>query len=158
MYYLLKSIIIIVVLLLCIPDLKGEEYFLSNITYEELRGFISLETDENDETIEFLNIKDPITGNSEIIPTANINAGIVIFRIKNRNVIKLKGVNFDLKFGGKVVLEYLSNGITRKWKKDILNITSSYTLTKDSLIVKDMEFKVKKVLGNEIGIKRIIYK
>ena len=157
MFYLFRSVVLLFILLLCIQDLNGKDYYLTNLIYKGDVGELSLITDRSNEFIKYLSIRDPDTGESSVVSTDKIEEGIVLLKVKNYEVVKLKGNNFNLKYGGKLTLDYLYNGVTKKRKQETIKLSSSFVLFKDNTRIDSMRFIEKKVLGKTVGIKKIIF-
>jgi hypothetical protein len=89
-------------------------------------------------------------------------AGIVLRRVKNKDLLILKSLNLDDRNGGSLEIDFLYNGITGKRKNFVVELgrtSDSWQLSKDGRIINHLELISNKVmiLGT-VGIKKIIVK
>ena len=85
--------------------------------------------------------------------------GLVLEKRNDHELMKLKGINFDLDQGGLVEIDTLYNGATKERKKYQLQLTQTqngWALIKDKKLIKDIHIKVNKVMFlGPVGIKSL---
>lgn len=137
---------------------------LAYITNEEDKSIIDLQLltdDQSDVSHLQLKFKDENGKITDVDKyTAKIAAaGIVLYKVDGREVVKLKSDNFSSHQGGEIELNFLYNGITgsRGVKKlDLSRNGDNWELTDNADGVKNLHFvSNKKAIIGTIGIKRI---
>jgi hypothetical protein len=85
--------------------------------------------------------------------------GLVLEQRNDFELMKLKGLNFDLDQGGMVEIDTLYNGATKERKKYQVQFTQTqqgWAIIKDKKIIKDIFIKVNKVMFiGAVGIKSL---
>jgi len=147
---------------------------VSNITYAEEIELIATSNDEDKEiTTLYIDVDEEnviqafgiITYlDNEILYKTQLatelgEKGVVLYKTRGRDVVKLYGQNVDGVSGGKTKLSYLYNGITKKRRKypmELSLIGNEWSLTVEGQIVKELHFHSnRKPIIGVIGIKRI---
>ena len=86
-------------------------------------------------------------------------AGIVLRRVKNKDLLILKSLNLDDRNGGSLEIDFLYNGITGQRRKFVVELdrtSDSWQLSKDGRIIKHLELISNKVIiFGTVGIKEI---
>jgi len=142
---------------MCVQKTRGREYYLSELRYNGQIGELSLCTDEFDHKISFFEIKDPESEEVKRLPASQIFDEIILLKIKDYEVIKLRSEDFNLSYGGNFTLDYLYNGLSNKRKQIELELTPSFEIQFDGEKVFSMRFIENKFLGQIVGIKKVIF-
>ena len=157
MFYLFRVFILLFVMLLSIQSLDGKDYHLSDLVFNSDIAELSLRTDSGDNFMESLSIKDLSSGEVNRVSLDNIRTGIVLLKSKDYEVVKLRGENFSIFYGGELTIDYLYSGLTNKMKQEHIVVTSNYNIVKEGIPVHTMRFVENKLFGKTIGIKKIIF-
>lgn len=91
---------------------------------------------------------------------AEVNEGVLLLAIKSHEVLKLISPNFTPEVGGNVILDFLYNGISGSRGSldvDLVREGDEWQVYKNNVKISKLSIKKKKVLGKEVGIKRIEY-
>ena len=100
------------------------------------------------------------------VQTFSINdlneGGVVLYRTEGRDVFKLSSNSMDRIMGGDVILTYLVDGISNRYKDLEINLKRSpdnwFLEASNGQKVRKLILKSKKFFGKVIGIKKIIIK
>lgn len=137
---------------------------LASITNEEDSDIIKLQvlTDENEDITHLKLIfksKDNEIKDVDKYQAHKAAAGIVLYNLDNRDVVKLESKNFSSHQGGEIKLDFLYNGITGSREYKYLDLSRDgdvWKLTDGGKDIKRMHFvSNKKAIVGTIGIKRI---
>lgn len=93
--------------------------------------------------------------------TGNLNQGVVLKKEGSHKVIILKSNDFEEDRGGHFKVDYLNNGITGKRQQLPIKFDfdgSAWKVFHRGSEIKLLDFKVKKFLGQTIGIDKVIAK
>jgi len=157
MLYILRGFIVIFFMLFFIGELGGVEHPLSNLYFKDMVGKLSLNTNPDDNLIQYFTLSDPKTGEVNNIPAVKILEELILLKIEKYDVIKLKGAEFSLTKGGSVDVDYLYNGLTNKRKKIELYVTPEFELYREDEKIKGMTFIENSIFGKTVGIKKILF-
>ncbi len=95
-------------------------------------------------------------------PLADVQKGIVLVERSNRDIVLLSGADLDATAGGKVIISYLYNALTKRHKHKQLELFQQdgkwVMADEQHKIVKSIHFTTKKVLGKVVGLDEMIIK
>lgn len=160
----MKKLLITAMTFFSLVGFAGTESYLATITNSMDRDIIKISLDhDTDGKITGLvqrNYRNGSLVKEETFPAGPINEdGILLYEVKQRNVLTLKGTNIDLYQGGMVDLVYLYNGArgtTRSYNFSLEEVDGEWAFYCHGKKVAKMHIVARKApLVGVIGIKTI---